>query len=162
MKKTLILGYGNPDREDDGVSWHIMTMICDKLGRKAPATYQEEFPDSEQSPDFLFTLQLTPELAETVANYDRVCFIDAHTGSVPNDINFIEITPEFQSSPFTHHMTPATCLVLAETLYGATPEAILASVRGYRFDFKHTLSAETQSHAQQAAGIIFDWLKSEG
>lgn len=161
LKKTLILGYGNPDREDDGVSWHIMTMICEKLGRKAPATYQEEFPVSEQSPDFLFALQLTPEFAETLANYQRVCFVDAHTGSVPNDVNFIEITPEFQSSPFTHHMTPSTCLVLAESLYGAAPKAVLASVRGYQFGFNHTLSPNTQAHAKEAADIIFDWLKSE-
>ncbi len=161
MNKTLILGYGNPDREDDGVSWHIMTSICEKLGRKAPQTYQEEFPPSEASPDFLFALQLTPELAETIAIYDRVCFIDAHTGSVPNDVNFTRVDPEFQSSPFTHHMTPSTCLVLAETLYGTAPEAMLASVRGYQFEFKHTLSDRTTTHAQEAADIIFKWLKSE-
>jgi len=161
LKKTLILGYGNPDREDDGVSWHIMKMICEKLGREAPLTYQDDFPLSEETPDFLFALQLTPELAETLAKYDRVCFIDAHTGSVPNNINFTEVNSEFQSSPFTHHMTPSTCLVLAETLYGAYPKAVLVSVRGYQFEFNHVLSTLTEAHAQEAAAIIFNWLKSE-
>lgn len=161
MKKTLILGYGNPDREDDGVSWHIMKMVCEELGRKAPQTYLNDFPASEDTPDFLFALQLTPEFAETLANYDRVCFIDAHTGSVPRDVNFVELRAEFQSSPFTHHMTPSTCLVLAETLYGTTPKAVLVSVRGYQFEFQNGLSPATESHARDAAAIILDWLKSE-
>ena len=100
------------------------------------------------------------ELAETLALYDRVCFIDAHTGSVPNDVNLIEVDSEFQASPFTHHMTPQTCLSFTETLYAQRPQAILISVRGYEFGFSRSLSPHTAELVVQAVDLIEKWLKS--
>ena len=38
--------------------------------------------------------ELTPELAETIAQYERVCFVDAHTGAVPHDVNVSAIAAE--------------------------------------------------------------------
>ena len=35
MKKVLILGYGNLDREDDGVAWHVLQGVAETLGRPA-------------------------------------------------------------------------------------------------------------------------------
>jgi len=161
MKPTLIIGYGNFDRQDDGVAWHVLAGVAKRLGRPAPASPDEDFPLSAEPPDFRFELQLTPELAEDVAQYDRVCFVDAHTGAVPNDVNVAELTAEFQSSPFTHHLTAATLLSFAETLYGARPEAILVSVRGYEFGFKRALSPRTAQLAQAAADKIVAWVRKK-
>ena len=85
--------------------------------RKIPASPDDEFETTGVSPDLIFVLQVTPELAETIAAYDRVCFVDAHTGSVPEDLHKSVVKPEYQSSPFTHHMTPATCLSFVKTIY---------------------------------------------
>lgn len=165
MPRTLILGYGNPDRQDDGVAWHILAQIAGRLGYPVPQSYEDEFENppevSEAGPALMFVLQLTPEMAEMVAQYDRVCFIDAHTGNIPHDLQVIPLEGEFQTSPFTHHMTPATCLALAESLYGRRPEAILASVRGYEFGFSHHLSPRTQALAEAVAGRIVAWLSSD-
>jgi len=161
MDKVLIFGYGNFDRQDDGVAWHVLAAVARRLGREVPASPDEEFPLTGDSPDFMFELQLTPELAETVAQYDRVCFVDAHTGAVPNEVNVEELTTEFQSSPFTHHMTASTLLSFAATLYDARPPAILVSVRGYEFGFERALSECTASLAEEAADGIVDWLKNE-
>ena len=158
MKKTLIIGYGNFDREDDGVSWHILTSLVKKLGRPVPNDPNEEFENTGESPDFLFTLQLMPELSELFAGYERVCFVDAHTGNIKNDLNIEYLKSSFQKSPFTHHMTPSTCLSLTESLYNATPEAVLVSVRGYNFDFKRSLSPRTHELATQAVDKIYEWL----
>jgi len=160
MKPTLIIGYGNFDRQDDGVAWHVLVGVAKRLGRAAPASPNEDFPLSTESPDFRFELQLTPELAEDVAQYDRVCFVDAHTGAVPNDVNVETLTGEFQSSPFTHHLTASTLLSFAETLYGARPEAILVSVRGYEFGFERALSDRAASLAEEAAERIVAWINS--
>ena len=154
---TLLIGYGNPDREDDGVAWHILRALTVKLGLLAPASYEDEFPQNAQV-DFAFYLQLTPEMAEEISAYDYVCFVDAHTGNVPEDVQLISITAQFQTSPFTHHMTAATCLTLAETIYHHFPEAILVSVRGYQFGFTRTLSPETEALAGQAANRVLEWL----
>ena len=159
MKRTLIIGYGNFDRQDDGVAWHVLAEVARRLGCAVPLSPEEEFPArTDGAPDFIFELQLTPELAETIAQYERVCFVDAHTGAVPHDVNVSEIAAEFQASPLTHHLTPQSLLTFAQTLYNARPEAILVSVRGYQFGFERTLSPLTAQLAQQAAEVIVKWV----
>lgn len=158
MKKTLIVGYGNPDRQDDGVSWHILARLAHRFGRDISPDSVSEIPSSTiENPVFLFQLQLTPELAEELNEFERICFIDAHTGRIPEDLQIINITPEFQHSPFTHHMTPQTCLSLSKTLSGNVPEAVLVSVRGYEFGFSNRLSYKTNTLADQAVFFIWDW-----
>jgi Ni,Fe-hydrogenase maturation factor len=86
MQPTLIIGYGNFDRQDDGVAWHVLAEVARRLGCAVPLSPEEEFPPNGGKPDFIFELQLTPELAEAIAQYERVCFVDAHTGAVPHDV----------------------------------------------------------------------------
>jgi hydrogenase maturation protease len=158
MQPTLIIGYGNFDRQDDGVAWHVLAEIARRLGCAVPFSPEEEFPLNDGAPDFIFELQLMPELADTIAQYERVCFVDAHTGAVPQDVNVSEIAAEFQASPLTHHLTPQSLLTFAQTLYDARPEAMLVSVRGYQFGFERTLSPLTAQLAQEAAGKIVKWV----
>jgi hydrogenase maturation protease len=158
LSRNLILGYGNPDRQDDGVAWHIQTALLRSLGRPVPPSFEDGLWPDGNNPDFLFTLQLLPENAEIVAGYDRVCFVDAHTGNIKEDFHFERITGIYTQSPFTHHMTPATCIYLVEQIYKKIPEAILVSVRGYEFEFSHTLSSKTQLLAEEAASQILKWL----
>jgi hydrogenase maturation protease len=158
MNPTLIIGYGNFDRQDDGVAWHVLAEVARRLGCAVPLSPEEEFSPNSGKPDFIFELQLTPELAETIAQYERVCFVDAHTGAVPHDVNVSAIAAEFQASPLTHHLTPQSLLTFAQTLYGARPEAILVSVRGYQFGFERTLSPLTAQLAQDAADVIAKWV----
>lgn len=158
MVRTLIVGYGNFDRQDDGVAWHVLAGVARRLGRAVPDSPDEEFTPDDGTLDFLFELQLTPELAETLTQYERVCFVDAHTGAVPHDVNVSEIAAEFQASPLTHHLTPQSLLSFAQTLYNAKPEAMLVSVRGYQFGFERELSPLTAELARQAADVICKWL----
>ncbi len=158
MNKTLLLGYGNIDRQDDGVAWHILHSLAKKLNREFPDDPSDEIPQDQENPHFFFTLQLTPELAEEVAQYERVCFIDAHTGNIPEDIRLQPLTACFQHSPFTHHLTPETLLSFCESLYHRSPIAILASIRGHEFNFIQGLSLKTQSLAKQATSQILIWL----
>ena len=158
VKRTLIFGYGNPDRQDDGVAWHVLVALAVRLGWQAPVDMEQEFPRLDGGPDLIYNLQLTPEFAEIAAGYQRVCFVDAHTGNIPYEIGVIEVKPEFQKSPFTHHMTPSTCLALAYTLYGGSPQAILVSIHGYEFGFVQSLSVRTQPLVEQTVEAIYAWL----
>jgi hydrogenase maturation protease len=157
LKKLLILGYGNPDREDDGVAWHILRALTIKFGVVPPESYEEEFPEF-LGMDFAFYLQLTPEMAEDIAEYEYVCFIDAHTGNIPEPVRLIEVESEFQSSPFTHHLTPQSLISMCETIYGKRPDAVLLSVLGHRFLFSRELSVETAELVPQAVDLIWDWI----
>lgn len=161
LKKLLILGYGNPDREDDGVAWHILRALTARLGLVSPDSYEDEFPESPQI-DFSFALQLTPEMAEDILVYPYVCFVDAHTGNIPEPVRLIEVESEFQASPFTHHLTPQSLLSMCETIYRKKPEAVLLSVLGHRFLFSRQLSEETAELVPQAVDLIWNWMDARG
>lgn len=159
LSKILIIGYGNPDRQDDGAAWHVLTGLARHWGRNLPKWPEEYFDPCGENPDMLFNLQLMPEIADTISKYDRVCFVDAHTGNVPDDLNIVAIQPQFQNSPFTHHMTPETCLSLVNEIYHSKPESLLVSVRGFQFGFDHELSAETGALVDQAVAAILKWIE---
>lgn len=156
MKKRLILGIGNLDRQDDGVAWHILVALAAQLKQQVPASPEEDF--EEANPQLLFVLQLTPDLAEMIAGYDAVCFVDAHTSEIQAELQKLELEPKYQRSPFTHHLTPETCLALSESLYHSVPQSILVSVKGYRFDFSNQLSPQTAKLAVEATNVILNWV----
>jgi hydrogenase maturation protease len=155
---VLCLGYGNPDREDDGVAWHILSRLAAKMKIPFPYTVDEfEFTPGGKV-DLVYSLQLYPELAEIISQYPRLCFIDAHTGSVPEEIHQENLRPAQQTSPFTHHLSPATLLDLVQTIYHQNPPSILVSVRGYSFKFTQQLSHKTNLLADLAVKQILTWI----
>lgn len=159
MKKFLLLGYGNPDREDDGVAWHILRALTVRMGLPVPDSYEDDFPEDSQV-DFAFHLQLTPEMAEDIAQYEYVCFVDAHTGNIPEEVRMIEVESDFQKSPFTHHLTAQSLLSICETLYKTKPDSALLSVRGYQFLFSRVLSERTVALVPEAVDMAWAWMNA--
>lgn len=155
--RTLIFGYGNYDRQDDGVAYHVISALKKKLGLSDPEIIDDDF-DSTDDLVTVFQLQLTPELAESIVKFDHVCLIDAHTGSIPQDISFRKLDPAFLHSPLTHHLTPEALLSITQTIYQKIPETVLLSVRGYEFEFTQTLSPSTLDLVPQAVSLISEWL----
>ncbi len=156
--KTLIIGYGNPDREDDGVAWHILKGLARQFDLSFPETYQDEIIQTNENLQLFFDLQLMPEIADEMEIYSRICFVDAHTGALKDDLNFQVLESKFQNSPLTHHMTPQTLLSILDSAYQHKPEAILVSVRGYQFGFENSLSPQTRNLANLAIERISRWI----
>ena len=125
MPRVLIIGYGNPLRADDGLGWRA----AEQLREAAP-------PDTE----VLTVHQLTPELAEDASRAELVVFIDAGEGGTPGSWKREEIAPDAGGQPFTHHVTPASLVSAAGTLYGRAPRAVLFSMAGESFEFGEGLS----------------------
>ncbi len=157
MKSKILIGYGNPDREDDGVAWHMLNAILEDAGCDPKDLFADEVIQVKEGLDIWFNFQLLPEMAETIASYDQAVFIDAHTGEIKEDISFFPVKPQFQNSPFTHHFTPASCLAVAESMTGHSPQSWLLSVRGYQFGFSRELSSQTLALLEKA----FNRLKTE-
>ena len=157
---TLIIGYGNPDRQDDGVGWHILKNLSEQLGYQVPDDPGASIEINDPRVDLMYVLQIYPELAETISLYNRVCFVDAHTSDIPDEISWGVLSPEYEKSPLTHHMSPKTVLSIASTIYGNQPEAILVSVRGYHFGFMRSLSPQTAKLAQEAIQRIWAWIEN--
>jgi hydrogenase maturation protease len=155
---TLIIGYGNADRQDDGAGWHIIKELANRIGQDVPDDPGASIDIESETVDLLFILQIFPELAETISVYERVCFVDAHTSDIPAEISWTQLHPEYEKSPLTHHMSPRTVLSITETIYGKSPEAILVSVRGYHFQFERELSARTFQLVQQATEMVWEWI----
>lgn len=153
---SLVIGYGNVDRQDDGAGWHVLDLLARWLGLEPDG---QEVWSEDGTICLHYTQQLTPELAEFIAQFERVCFVDAHTGQEKDEIHTMPVAPAYQTSAFTHHMTPAICMLLAEELYVKRPEAILFSVRGYAFGFQRELSERTAWLADKAAQRIWSWLQ---
>lgn len=157
--RIVIIGIGNPDRQDDGVAWHILRGLAGRLGSAVFETLDGDLCQVEPSPVLVCMLQLVPEMAEPLSCFGRVCFVDAHTGAYAEEMRFAELQPDYQGSPFTHHLTPQSCLALAATLHGRAPQAVVCSVRGYEFGFAHSLSERTSALADQAIERICAWLE---
>ena len=159
-QNVLILGIGNFDRQDDGVAWHILQGIKEKLGRSTASTPYDstDEPEGNEDPKTLFSLQLFPEMVDVVAPFEHVCFVDAHTGAIEENLNYRKVEAINHTNPLTHHMTPETLLSLTNITYNKTPQAVLVSVRGYSFQYEQGLSTETAVLAKQAVEHIWNWL----
>lgn len=158
--KTLIIGIGNADRQDDGVGWHILKNLAEKIGCEVPDDPGAPIEIEDEIVDLIYILQIFPELAETLSHYKRICFVDAHTADIPDEISWTELHPEYERSPLTHHMSPKTVLSISGTIYGTIPEAILVSIRGFSFQFQRELSPKTASLAQDATERIWEWVNA--
>jgi len=154
MRKTILLGYGNPDRGDDGVAWNLIHTLMKEKGLNDIDLFSSDLFFLNRHVDIWFNLQLLPEVSELISEYELAIFIDAHTGEIEKEINIIEIEPQLINSPFTHHVSPSTCLALSKSLVGKIPEAWLCSVRGYDFRFERKLSIKTAKLVKKTISLL--------
>lgn len=152
--KTLIIGYGNRDREDDGAGWHILAAIAHRMGLEPPEFAGEWVDSQDGGTRLLYLFQLLPEMAEDLPEYQRIYFIDAHNSASLPELAFASVAPTEEHSAFTHHMSPGELLAITETICGCRPPAMLLSVRGYSFQFKQELSARTAELVTQAVETL--------
>jgi len=156
MKKILIIGYGNMDRQDDGVAWHILNNIGENFGVSIINEGYELINNTSAKLSIFYSLQLLPEMAEFINQYDTVYFVDAHTGEYEEEILYSEIHPQALNSPFTHHLTPEMLLSICLTIFNNYPRSYILSVKGHEFGFNHDLSNLTQALAEQASAILIN------
>jgi hydrogenase maturation protease len=112
---TLVIGYGNPLRGDDGLGWHAARML-------------QQHQDAHMH--VLACQQLTPELAAPISTARLVVFIDASAAAeTPAALRCLPIAPdEGAACSLTHHLTPGALLACTRLLYAACPPALLLSL----------------------------------
>ena len=141
---TLILGYGNNSRRDDGVGWFVLEQLA---ALNLPGVEMETGQ------------QLEIEAAETISRYDTVIFVDAAIPEMPDPIQRTVVTPNFQSHAVAHYLTPADVLSLCQTLYHREPKAVLFSIRGRDFNFGATLTPEVEQAAREVVKQIAELVR---
>lgn len=144
MIQTLIIGYGNALRGDDGAG-----CIAAELLRK-----RVRGPNVE----VLSLQQLTPELMEPISRARQVTFIDASVVGKSGGFDCIPLRPAPACSRFTHQVTPETLLAGAQSLYGRAPEATLYTIPGRSFEIGQELTPSVrravEALVEELAGVL--------
>jgi hydrogenase maturation protease len=145
--KRLVIGIGNPLRGDDGVGACLaeqaaVLTAADPGGPVAVRSVQ----------------QLTPELAEELAQLEDVLFIDAWLTPAGAAPQLQPLSPAGRASADSHRLEPAALLAVSLALYGRAPEAELLLVPATAFDHGTALSAELREALPHARALLRQWL----
>jgi hydrogenase maturation protease len=153
---TLVAGFGNLYRRDDGVARVVVNALRERLGRPPLDPMDDGFGDLGHSIDSVVLHQLVPELSEELKDYELVIFVDAHVDAIPEPLHEERLEVAYRT-PFVYHQThPSTVLALTQQLHGRAPEAVLISLLGHDFDFGEGLSEETAALVEPAVERILE------
>ena len=120
---SLVIGYGSPLRGDDAVGLRAARILA-RCGCHALAVHQ-----------------LTPELAEAIAQAHTVIFVDADARLSPGTVAVTAVdAAEVRTGAMEHHATPEALLRLAYELYAAAPQAWRVGIGGADFGLGRRLS----------------------
>ena len=126
----LVIGYGNTLRSDDGVGQRVAEKIA-----------QWELPGVRS----LAVPQLTPELAENIAQADVVIFIDAiATKENPVSVKIQQLQAEDENTSLGHSFNPRSLLSITQVVYGKATPAYWVLIPAVNFDFGEKFSSLTK------------------
>ena len=134
---TLVIGYGNPLRGDDGAGPAVAEQI------------RGLFPGIR----VITPHQLLPELADTIARADLVVFVDAALGATPGAVRCDPVRPGPEAR-LDHVLTPAALLRLTSDAFGCEPPSWLVRVQGQSFGVGRTLSGPVAGAVPAAVELI--------
>jgi hydrogenase maturation protease len=143
--RVLLLGIGNPARQDDGLGPALAARI-EALGL-AEVTVDANY-------------QLSVEDAATVARYDAVIFADAAVEG-PEPFYFRRLEPAGDASFSSHSVTPAAVLKLAREMFAGEADAFVLGIRGYAFEmFVETLTDRAAANLTAAVAWLAPVLRA--
>jgi hydrogenase maturation protease len=161
-RQTLVLGFGNPDRQDDGVAVHIIGRARARLGLAMPAADDGGIFEIGPHARALIRRQLLPELAVEAIGCDRLILVDAHAAGERRRLVCTRIRPECPPpSGLSHTLPPEAFLRLVGLITGRVPPAFQLSVRGHRFDPQIGLTPQTAALVEPAARVLRRLLASD-
>jgi hydrogenase maturation protease len=130
MSRILIVASGNPDHSDDGLAWEAAEELSETI--------------ASAEVEVITRHQLTPELADDLGGKDVVIFIQAARSGEPGDLTCGPVVVESENI-YSHQLSPAGVLALAQELDGIAPKAFLISLCGQCFDPGGNLSERVES-----------------
>jgi hydrogenase maturation protease len=148
---SLVIGYGNPLRSDDGVGYRVAQELRARLG------------NSEM--EVIECLELAPEISDRIRHATLVIFVDSAIDGFPGEVRNRRLdgcSVADSSTALSHGRTPDALLALARNLYGASPEAHLFTVSGTLFRYGETFSPEVARVFPLVVGEIENLFRAAG
>ena len=138
MKQSLVIGYGNTLRSDDGAGQKVAEIIAelDLANVRSLAVHQ-----------------LTPELANDIAKSDLVIFVDASARELET-VKIQHLIPGKFNSKLGHNSHPSYLLTLTQFLYNKTPLAYWLLIPASNFEFGEIFSTITEKSIDRAVKKI--------
>lgn len=140
---TLLIASGNPLRGDDGVAHEVLRFI-------SPGTNHT----------IRSVQQLTPELAEEIAGFSRVVFIDADVERKALAIE--QVCRTVTRSQLTHASSPEEIVDLASALFGFSGQAFVCRIPARDFSAGEAPTREALQSAREAAVAIGGLIQGGG
>ena len=144
-----IIGYGNPQRRDDGIGPYIVKRL-------------QPFFKHRKDVHLLVLHQLEPDVFDVLKTAHTILFVDATVEMLAEGHDWAEIGPEIKALPcLIHQVAPSFILGLLQCLYRRNPAAWMVSIQGDDFSFGNGLSSEAQKRAEQVIGEIPEFVLTE-
>jgi hydrogenase maturation protease len=145
MSRVLVIGYGNTLRGDDAAGVHAAELIA------------------KRHPEItcVYLHQLVPELAEQIAEYDLIFFIDAQKNITKPNARLASPKSE-TDQPRTHFISPESLLALSQQLYQRLPaEAYVVGIPASQFEFSESLSESTEQAMHECVDLVSRMIPEE-
>ena len=139
LVNSLVIGYGNSLRSDDGIGIKIAQIV---EGWRLPGVRS------------LSLHQLTPELTTELAEVDLAIFVDA---CQPCDSDRVKLYPLNSSTSIvfgSHFSNPEALLSLTRVLFNKCPQAWWLIVPGINFQLGEKLSPQAQQGIDRALNTV--------
>ncbi len=137
-RRILILGYGNPGRQDDALGPLLVERI-EALG----------LPNVTVDADY----QLNVEDAATLSEHSIVLFVDA-SKTAPAPYTISKVRPSTAIAFTSHSVSPESVLAIVDDHFGCQPETWLLGIRGYAFEFKEGLTEQARENLDEAVDFV--------
>ena len=147
--RTLIIGYGNQLRGDDGLGPGAAALLADD-----PRLHGAQV---------LALHQLTPELAADFAEAKLVILVDVNVvdeaGAV--SVRRLDGTPSSRQGS-SHHASPADLAALAHELWGASPAVFVVSVGAASLEMGEGLSGPVRKSLPAVVEAVVSIIAEHG
>ncbi len=142
-----IIGYGNPQRRDDGIGIYIARRLRSVLKGNDGVRIRT-------------CRQLDPSMVADLRETERILFVDATFKTLRGGWQLHRIFSEPERLPFTtHHFPPTAILAILQLDCRRRPLSWLLTVQGDDFGYGYGLSGQAVQRANTAISAAYRWVK---
>jgi hydrogenase maturation protease len=161
MGRTLVIGYGNIERGDDGAALHVVNRLRARWGQTPLTEDQVGILDPGRD-TAVFVRQLLPELALDAAAFEVIVMVDVHVAQEGRPVACRRVLPEYRPPAFSHIVSPALFVWLVHAARGRHRSSFLVTLRGHCFELQRALSPATAALVDPTAEQVLQLTGNDG